>query len=85
MSTETIGSTTKRRDVVYANGEAIAEIEQNNNIYELHNDHLGTPRYITSRSNGQIAGQQAFGPYGEEMVGTFNGQKLPDGYKPLTG
>jgi RHS repeat-associated protein len=44
------------------------------------------PAQISSSTpKGQIAGQQAFGPYGEEMVGIFNGQKLPDGYKPLTG
>jgi RHS repeat-associated protein len=70
---------------VYANGEAIAEIDANGNIYELHNDHLGTPRYLTSRSTGKIAGEQAFGPYGEELVGTYNGQTLPTGYKPVIG
>jgi RHS repeat-associated protein len=76
---------------VYANGEAIAEIDQDGNIYELHNDHLGTPRYITAgnaqkdAARGQLAGQQAFGPYGEEMDGTYNGQKLPSGYRPITG
>jgi hypothetical protein len=81
----------KRRDILYANGEAIAEIDQDGNIYELHNDHLGTPRYITACNaqpnvaRGQLAGQQAFGPYGEEMRGTFNGQALPSGYAPITG
>ena len=74
-----------RRDIVYANGEAIAEIDQNNNIYELHNDYLGSPRYITSGGTGQIAGEQAFGPYGEQMTGTFNGKTLPNGYRPITG
>jgi RHS repeat-associated protein len=78
-------SPSKRRDIVYANGEAIAEIDANGNIYELHNDHLGTPRYITSRSTGKIAGEQAFGPYGEELAGNYNGQTLPTGYKPATG
>jgi RHS repeat-associated protein len=81
----------KRTDIVYANGEAIAEIDQDDNIYELHNDHLGTPRYITAgnaqkdAARGQLAGQQAFGPYGEEMRGTLNGQALPTGYAPVTG
>jgi RHS repeat-associated protein len=79
-------SPSKRRDIVYANGEAIAEIDQDGNVYELHNDHLGTPRYVTSRSTGKIAGEQAFGPYGEEMRGTFTGgQTLPSGYVPVTG
>jgi RHS repeat-associated protein len=83
-------SPSKRRDIVYANGEAIAEIDQDGNVYELHNDHLGTPRYITNgntaqSSKGQVIGQQAFGPYGEELVGTYNGQVLPTGYKPATG
>jgi RHS repeat-associated protein len=60
------------------------------------NDHLGTPRYITAGNaqpnvaRGQLAGQQAFGPYGEEMRGTFNTsngqtQALPTGYAPITG
>jgi RHS repeat-associated protein len=78
-------SPSKRRDIVYANGEAIAEIDQDGNVYELHNDHLGTPRYVTSRTTGKIVGEQAFGPYGEEMAGTYNGQALPTGYKPVTG
>jgi len=77
-----------RRDIVYANGEAIAEIDQNNNIYELHNDYLGSPRYITNgninqnnqSTTGKIVGEQAFGPYGEQMTVTFN-----SGYRPVTG
>ena len=81
---------TSRRDVVYANGEAIAEIDSNNNIYELHNNYLGTPRYITNgntgqSTKGQVVGEQSFGPYGEQMAGTFNGKTLPSGYRPLTG
>ena len=47
--------------------------------------HLGSPRYITSGSTGRIVGEQAFGPYGEQLVGTFNGKTLPSGYRPLTG
>jgi hypothetical protein len=34
---------------------------------------------------GQTVGEQAFGPYGERMVGTFNGKVFPSGYRPLTG
>jgi RHS repeat-associated protein len=80
LSPSNTNTITGRRDIVYANGEAIAEIDQNNNIYELHNDYLGSPRYITSGGTGQIAGEQAFGPYGEQMTGTFN-----SGYRPITG
>ena len=68
-----------RRDIVYANGEAIVEIDQGNAVYELHNDHLGSPRYITSGATGQIAGSQAFGPYGEQISVSTSG------YRPLTG
>jgi hypothetical protein len=78
LSPTNTNTITGRRDIVYANGEAIAEIDQNNNIYELHNDYLGSPRYITNgninqSTTGKIAGEQAFGPYGEQMTGTFNG------------
>jgi RHS repeat-associated protein len=71
------------------------------NIYELHNDYLGSPRYITHGSKppsllprGEMAGEQAFGPYGERMEGNFvvGGtpddpilKGLPSGYKPITG
>jgi RHS repeat-associated protein len=70
-------------------------------IYELHNDYLGSPRYITHGSKppsllprGEMAGEQAFGPYGERMDGNFvvGGmpsapilKDLPWGYKPITG
>ena len=40
LSPTNTNTITGRRDIVYANGEAIAEIDQNNNIYELHNDYL---------------------------------------------
>jgi hypothetical protein len=87
----TIDGTCLLKGAPYANGEAIAEIDQNDNIYELHNDHLGSPRYITAGNAqpnvamGRIAGEQTFGPYGDEMRCTFNGQALPSGYAPLTG
>jgi RHS repeat-associated protein len=90
-----IDGTCLLKDATDINGEAIAEIDQNDNIYELHNDHLGTPRYITAGNaqpnvaRGKIAGEQAFGPYGEEMRGTFNINnqtlQLPSGYAPVTG
>jgi RHS repeat-associated protein len=48
-------------------------------------DHLGSPRHITSGSTGAVVGEQAFGPYGERMVGTFNGKVFPSGYRPATG
>ena len=78
LSPSSTNTITGRRDIVYANGEAIAEIDQNNNIYELHNDYLGSPRYITNgninqSTTGKIAGEQVFGPYGEQMtVGEFH-------------
>ena len=48
------------------------------------------PRYITNgntgqSTKGQVVGEQSFGPYGEQMAGTFNGKTLPSGYRPLTG
>ena len=80
------GTANGQTDIVYANGQAIAEIDQNNNVYELHNDHLGSPRYITNGADGHIVGEQAFGPYGESMEGTFNNNNtLPSGYRPVTG
>lgn len=64
------------RDVVYLGNLAIAEID-GTGVHELHADHLGTPRVITSGRTGAVEGRQAFGPYGEAMA--F------DGYRPLTG
>jgi RHS repeat-associated protein len=104
----------KKTDIVYANGEAVIEIVVEDHIahhdpnykapppediYELHNDYLGSPRYITdgtpnSPDRGKLAGEQAFGPYGERMDGTFivGGtpsvpilKDLPHGYRPITG
>ena len=65
-----------KRDVVYLGSEAIAEID-GTGVYELHNDHLGTPRVITRGSS--IAGTQTFGPYGEYIA------NYSSGYQPLTG
>ena len=68
----------KARDVVYLGGRAIAEIDAQG-IHELHPDHLGTPRIITSGATGQIEGRQSFGAYGESLAaGTA-------GYLPMTG
>jgi hypothetical protein len=74
-----------KRDVVYAGGGAVAEIDADGNIYELHCDHLGSPRHVTSGASGAVVGEQAFGPYGERIVGTFNGKQFPSGYRPATG
>jgi RHS repeat-associated protein len=79
----------KKTDIIYANGEAIAEIVitgATDSIYELHNDYLGSPRHITNGNLGQpntghIIGEQAFGPYGERVGGTFAAW----GCKPITG
>lgn len=71
-----------KRDVIYLGSEAIAEIDANG-IYELHNDHLGTPKIIThgSGSNvGKIAGTQYFSPYGEYL--TYNSNTA---YQPVIG
>jgi len=55
-------------------------------------DHLGSPRHVTdggryapdgtmmTHGTGQIVGEQAFGPYGEQMIGEFNGKRFPSGY-----
>jgi RHS repeat-associated protein len=64
------------RDVIYLGTEAIAEIDAAG-VHELHNDHLGSPTIITSRSSAQIEGRQVFGPFGERV-------KSED-YLPLTG
>lgn len=48
---------------------------------QLHKDHLGTPRLITSGITGKIEGRQAYGAYGE-----FLPDASPDNtYKPLIG
>ena len=39
------------------------------------------PLFLTRR----FVGEQSFGPYGEQMAGTFGGKTLPSGYRPLTG
>ncbi len=65
-----------KRDVVYLGSEAIAEIDASG-VYELHNDHLGTPRVITRGSS--IVGTQTYGPYGEYVA------NYSSGYQPLTG
>jgi len=33
--------------VLYADGEAVAEIDKDGNVFELHCDHLGSPRHVT--------------------------------------
>jgi RHS repeat-associated protein len=80
-----------KRDVIYAGGRAIAEIDAEG-IHELHTDHLGSPRVITAGSNGMtengqpvlrghVEGKQAFAPYGERITST----QWTNGYAPLTG
>lgn len=68
------------RDVVYLGSQAIAEVD-GAGTHELHSDHLGTPRVITTASGGTsvIEGRQNYGPYGE----TF--PAMDSGYQPLTG
>lgn len=75
-----MGGTRGARDIVYLGSRAIAEVDAEG-IHELHADHLGTPRLITSGRTGALEGRQAFGPYGERL-------DLPEGtwgYRPLTG
>jgi RHS repeat-associated protein len=80
-----------KRDVIYAGGRAIAEIDAEG-IHELHTDHLGSPRVITAGSNGMtengqpvlrghVEGKQAFAPYGERITDP----QWTNGYTPLTG
>jgi RHS repeat-associated protein len=68
------------RDVIYVGSQAIAEADANG-VHELHSDHLGTPRVVTTTSGGTavIEGRQAYGAYGE----TF--PVMNSGYQPLTG
>jgi RHS repeat-associated protein len=82
-------SPTWNRDVIYLGDLAIAEIDANGFVHELHSDHLGTPRVITAGTNntgnpamddtGQVEGLQAFGPYGAILTASTSG------YLPLTG
>lgn len=69
------------RDVVYLGAEAIAEIT-NTGVFELHSDHLGTPRVITygnGSTSPTVAGIQSFGPFGEYIP------LQSTGYKPISG
>jgi RHS repeat-associated protein len=74
-----LGSMTWNRDVIYVGGRAVAEIDATYKLHELHSDHLGSPRVITSFSDpsGQIEGSQVFDPYGVRISYS--------GYVPLTG
>jgi RHS repeat-associated protein len=63
-------------DVIYLDQRAVAEIT-NYGVFELHSDHLGTPRIITSGSSGAVVGSQTYAPYGELIQ--------QSGYVPLTG
>lgn len=79
-----------KRDVIYLNDLAIAEVDSNG-IHELHSDHLGTPRIITAgpilpgytpaMAAGRVEGRQAYAPYGELLTVP----SLTNGYQPLTG
>ncbi|BDU72026.1 RHS repeat-associated core domain-containing protein [Mesoterricola silvestris] len=51
-------------DIVYLGSQAIAEFS-NAGTLELHADHLGTPKVLTSGQTGALLGIQAFGPFGE--------------------
>lgn len=68
------------RDVIHVDGEAIAEIDAKG-IHELHVDHLGTPRLVTSGATGEPEGRQDFGAFGE----TLEDPHGTTGYQPLTG
>jgi len=75
------GAKVSVRDVIYMGSTAIAEIEANGKVHELHSDHIGTPRFVTNGSTGAIEGRQAFSAYGEVIPNS-----LADNiYKPLTG
>lgn len=65
-----------KRDVIYLGSEAVAEIDASG-VHELHSDHLGSPRIITSGTTGQIEGRQTYATYGEWIKS--------EGYVPLTG
>jgi RHS repeat-associated protein len=82
------GQAPPRTDVIYANGAAIAEMDGDGGVLELHADHLGSPRYVTDGggpAKGRVVGEQAFGPYGERMEGAFPGGAMPWGRGPATG
>jgi YD repeat-containing protein len=51
-----------RRDVIYLEDQAIAEVDEWG-IHELHPDHLGSPRVITGGTSGTVEGRQGFGPH----------------------
>ena len=56
------------RDYIYLGGEPLALIE-NNNIYYYHNDHIGTPQFLTD-SNQQIAWAADYEPFGKATITT---------------
>ena len=69
-----------KRDVIYLYGRAIAEVDANG-VHELHSDHMGTPRIITSGITGRVEGKQAFAPFGELITDAG----VTWGYQPLIG
>ena len=77
---EYLGDGSWKRDVIYLGSQALAEVDDQG-VHELHADHLGTPRVITSHSTALVEGRQAFGPYGEAI----DLEPHRSGYQPLTG
>jgi uncharacterized protein RhaS with RHS repeats len=48
-----------KRDVIYLENRPLAEIDAAG-VHELHDDHLGTPRLITSGATGATEGYQTY-------------------------
>ncbi len=66
--TDSTGTLYVDRDIVFAGGQQIANHEPNGERYFYFNDHLGSPRSVWQASNGQLATDYLFWPYGEQAV-----------------
>ena len=56
------------RDYIYLGGEPLALIE-NNTIYYYHNDHIGTPQFLTG-NNQQTVWAADYDPFGKATIST---------------
>ncbi|MHB8715769.1 MAG: RHS repeat-associated core domain-containing protein [Sulfuricaulis sp.] len=73
---------TNTTSYVYLNGAPLARIDNNNQIYYYHDDHLGSPQAMTN-STGAMVWQASYEPFGNATVTTStvtNNLRLPGQY-----